>query len=76
MGVSTCRPMDEGPSTDQGITISNSTFNGGCSKGMQILGGAYGVQVLNNEFAHLPDQDLRSHPHRRHPDLRWLAHAI
>ena len=45
--------VDEGPSRDQGITISNSTFNGGCSKGIQILGGAYGVQVLNNEFAHL-----------------------
>ena len=45
--------MDEGPKADQGITISNSTFNGGCSKGIQILGGAYGVQVLNNEFAHL-----------------------
>ncbi len=49
--------MDQGPNADQGITISNSTFNGGCSKGMQILGGAYGVQVLNNEFAFLPDQD-------------------
>ena len=49
--------MDVGPNADQGITISNSTFNGGCSKGMQILGGAYGVRVLNNEFAHLPDQD-------------------
>ena len=48
--------VDEGPSRDQGITISNSTFNGGCSKGIQILGGAYGVQVLNNEFAYLPDQ--------------------
>jgi hypothetical protein len=45
--------LDQGPSTDQGITISNSTFNGGCSKGMQILGDAYGVQVLNNEFANL-----------------------
>ena len=45
--------MDEGPSADQGITISNSTFNGGCSKGMQIMGDAYGVQILNNEFAHL-----------------------
>ena len=49
--------LDQGPSADQGITISNSTFNGGCSKGMQILGGAYGVKVLNNEFAYLPDQD-------------------
>ena len=49
--------VDEGPKADQGITISNSTFNGGCSKGIQILGGAYGVQVLNNEFAYLPDQD-------------------
>jgi len=48
--------MDQGPNADQGITISNSTFNGGCSKGMQILGGAYGVQVLNNEFAFEPDQ--------------------
>jgi chitodextrinase len=45
--------LDEGPSSDQGITISNSTFNSGCSKGIQIMGGAYGVQVLNNEFAHL-----------------------
>jgi parallel beta helix pectate lyase-like protein len=49
--------LDQGPAADQGITISNSTFNGGCSKGIQILGGAYGVQVLNNEFAYLPDQD-------------------
>ena len=49
--------MDQGPNADQGITISNSTFNGGCSKGMQILGGAYGVQVLNNEFAFLPNQN-------------------
>jgi len=45
--------VDEGPSADQGITISNSTFNHGCSKGIQVLGGAYGVQILNNEFAHL-----------------------
>jgi Right handed beta helix region len=45
--------MDQGPSTDQGITISNSTFNGGCSKGIQIMGGSYGIQVLNNEFANL-----------------------
>lgn len=48
--------VDEGPNRKQGITIANSTFNGGCSKGIQILGGAYGVQVLNNEFAYLPDQ--------------------
>lgn len=48
--------LDLGPSSDQGITISNSTFDGGCSKGIQILGGAYGTQVLNNEFAHMPDQ--------------------
>ncbi len=45
--------VDEGPSSDQGITIANSTFNHGCSKGIQVLGGAYGVQILNNEFAHL-----------------------
>ena len=45
--------VDEGPKSDQGITISNNTFNGGCSKGIQIMGDAYGVQVLNNEFAHL-----------------------
>jgi hypothetical protein len=45
--------VDQGPSRNQGITIANSTFNGGCSKGIQILGGAYGVQVLNNEFADL-----------------------
>ena len=45
--------LDQGPSADQGITISNSTFNGGCSKGIQFLGGSYGVQVLNNEFANL-----------------------
>jgi hypothetical protein len=44
---------DQGPGTDQGITISNSTFNGGCSKGIQVMGGAYGVQILNNEFANL-----------------------
>ena len=59
--------MDEGPSRDQGITISNSTFNGptsgwatatsNCSKGIQILGGAYGVRVLNSEFARMPNQD-------------------
>ena len=58
--------LDQGPSADQGITISNSTFNGptsgwatatsNCSKGIQILGGAYGVQVLNSEFAREPDQ--------------------
>jgi Right handed beta helix region len=48
--------MNQGPNADQGIAISNSTFNGGCSKGVQILGGAYGVQVLYNEFAFLPDQ--------------------
>ena len=49
--------LDQGPSVDQGITISNSTFNTGCSKGVQILGGAYGVQVLNSEFAFMPNQD-------------------
>ena len=55
--------LDQGPDADQGITISNSTFNGttpnntaDCSKGVQILGGAYGVQVLNSEFARMPDQ--------------------
>jgi len=59
--------LDEGPAVDQGITISNSTFNGptsgwatagsNCSKGVQVLGGAYGVQILNSEFAREPDQD-------------------
>ena len=39
--------------SDQGVTISNSTFNGGCSKGMQLLGDSYGVQILYNEFANL-----------------------
>ena len=58
--------LNQGPAADQGITISNSTFNGptsgwatatsNCSKGIQILGNAYGVQVLNNEFAREPDQ--------------------
>jgi hypothetical protein len=55
--------LDAGPAADQGITISNSTFNGttanntaNCSKGMQVLGGSYGVRILNNEFARMPDQ--------------------
>jgi hypothetical protein len=55
--------MDQGPAADQGITISNSTFNGttpsdtkDCSKGIQVLGGAYGVRILNNEFAFMPNQ--------------------
>ena len=56
-----CRPWTPGPSADQGITISNSTFNGGCSKGMQIMGGAYGVQILNNEFAHLSQAGCTVH---------------
>ena len=48
----------QGPNADQGITISNSTFNTGCSKGVQILGGAYGVKVLNSEFAFMPNQNV------------------
>ena len=41
--------------TADGRHDPNSTFNGGCSKGMQLLGDSYGVQILHNEFA-----DLRS----------------
>jgi hypothetical protein len=38
-------------SVSSGIVISNSVFGpGGCSDGIQIIGGARGVQVLNNEF--------------------------
>ena len=58
--------LNEGPAADQGITISNSTFNGptsgwasatsNCAKGIQILGGAYGVRVIGDEFAREPDQ--------------------
>ena len=50
--------LNQGPNADQGITISNSTFNTGCSKGVQILGGAYGVKVLNSEFAFMPNQNV------------------
>jgi chitodextrinase len=58
--------LNQGPAADQGITISNSTFNGptsgwasatsNCAKGIQILGGAYGVRVIGDEFAREPDQ--------------------
>jgi len=34
-----------------GVVISNNVFGpGGCSDGIQIVGGARGVQILNNEF--------------------------
>ena len=38
-------------SVPSGIVISNNVFGpGGCSDGVQIVGGARGVQILNNEF--------------------------
>jgi hypothetical protein len=38
-------------SVPSGIVISNNVFGpGGCSDGIQIVGGANGVQMLNNEF--------------------------
>ena len=46
-------PWPNDPTADQGLTISNSTFNGGCSKGIQFLGDSMGAQVLHNEFANL-----------------------
>lgn len=34
-----------------GVTISNNTFSGGCSDGVQVVGGAYGTIIgPNNEF--------------------------
>jgi chitodextrinase len=45
-----------------GVTISNSHFGGGgCSDGVQIIGNAYGVQILNNEFEDLQQGSCAAH---------------
>jgi hypothetical protein len=33
-----------------GVTISNSSFKGGCSDGIMVIGGAYGTVIRGNEF--------------------------
>ena len=47
-----------------GVTISNNHFgDGGESDGVQIIGGAYGVRVVGNEFDHILQGDFDAHVH-------------
>jgi hypothetical protein len=43
------------PSSPVGVTIENSMFSGGDADGVQLLGGEYGTQILNNTFTRLDD---------------------
>jgi hypothetical protein len=38
-----------------GVTISNSSFRGGCSDGVMVIGGAYGTVIRGNEFSGLKE---------------------
>jgi hypothetical protein len=45
-----------------GVTISNSHFSGGCSDGIQVVGGAYAVQIgPGNEFTGLRQSGCSAH---------------
>jgi hypothetical protein len=49
-------------SVSSGIVISNNVFGpGGCSDGVQIIGGARDVQILNNEFTGIKQGSCTAH---------------
>jgi hypothetical protein len=43
------------PTSPVGVTFSNSVISGGDADGIQLLGGEYGTQILNNTFTRLDD---------------------
>ena len=53
MDASISRPLTRGRAPTRESPSRTAPFNGGCSKGIQIMGGSYGAQILNNEFANL-----------------------
>jgi hypothetical protein len=70
LGIDQCSNCFEGRLTVNGddntvpvgVTISGNRFgDGGGSDGVQIVGGAYGVEVLDNEFDHLLQGDYEAH---------------
>jgi hypothetical protein len=49
-------------SVSSGVVISNNIFGpGGCSDGIQIVGDALGVQILNNEFVGIKQGSCVAH---------------
>lgn len=61
--------LDAAPSSDQGITISNSHFAKGCGDGIQTLGKAYMTHIgPGNEFTNLPQANCAPNYNNPHVD--------
>jgi hypothetical protein len=63
----------DGQTLPVGVTISNSHFAGGCSDGVHVTGGAYGVQIgPGNEFTGIQQSGCAP----VHADPIQLYHAV
>jgi hypothetical protein len=59
-----------------GVTISNSHFGGGCSDGVMVIGGAYGVQIgPGNEFTGIKQSGCGS-VHADPIQFYWADHTV
>ena len=58
-----------------GVTIRNNHFGSGCSDGVQVIGGAYGVRIgPGNEFTIIRQADCAG-TRRSDPDLRRVSYG-